>query len=273
MSSTALSTDAESVASSRGNWANKTEFILSCLGYAVGIGNVWRFPYLCYRNGGGAFLVPYFLMLPLCGLPLFFMELCIGQFSGTGCITMFKISPLFKGMGYCMVMVNLICTIYYNVILAYPLLFLYYSMAKKLPWVDCNQKWNDERCSKVCTDFLQSPIVTTPAEQFFHNEILHISSGIHEQGTIVWPLLITSTISWVVVYLCIRKGISTVGKVVYFTVLFPYLVLFSLFVRGVTLPGAWNGINYYINPKWEQLLELRVWADAATQIFFSLGPG
>jgi solute carrier family 6 amino acid transporter-like protein 5/7/9/14 len=81
----------------RGNWANKYEFLLSCMGYAIGIGNVWRFPYLCYRNGGGAFLVPYLLMLFLCGIPLFFMESSLGQFASTGCITLFRISPLFKG--------------------------------------------------------------------------------------------------------------------------------------------------------------------------------
>ncbi|GLH12446.1 Transporter [Gryllus bimaculatus] len=81
----------------RGNWSGKAEFILSCLGYAIGIGNVWRFPYLCYRNGGGAFLVPYLLMLFLCGIPLFFMETALGQFASTGCITIFRICPLFKG--------------------------------------------------------------------------------------------------------------------------------------------------------------------------------
>lgn len=81
----------------RGHWKSKTEFLLSCLGYAIGTGNVWRFPYLCYRNGGGAFLLPYLVMLTLCGIPLFFMEMCWGQFSSTGCLTMFRIAPLFKG--------------------------------------------------------------------------------------------------------------------------------------------------------------------------------
>lgn len=84
-------------AGERGHWNSKTEFLLSCLGYAIGIGNVWRFPYLCYRNGGGAFLVPYVLMLALCGIPLFLLETCWGQFASTGCLTMFKIAPLMKG--------------------------------------------------------------------------------------------------------------------------------------------------------------------------------
>lgn len=82
----------------RGKWNSKTEYILSCLGYAIGIGNVWRFPYLCYRNGGGAFLVPYIIMLFVCGIPLFFLETCWGQFGSAGCIKMFRMSPLFKGL-------------------------------------------------------------------------------------------------------------------------------------------------------------------------------
>lgn len=77
---------------------NPIEFVLSCMNYALGLGNVWRFPYLCFRNGGGAFLVPYFLMVFIVGLPLFFAELIIGQYSGLGPIKAFSfIAPLFKG--------------------------------------------------------------------------------------------------------------------------------------------------------------------------------
>ncbi|KAF5295952.1 hypothetical protein FQA39_LY12724 [Lamprigera yunnana] len=116
------------------------------MGYAIGIGNVWRFPYLCYRNGGGAFLVPYLIMLFLCGIPLFFLETSLGQFSGQGCITMFEICPLFKGAGFAIIVVNLICTMYYNVIIAYPILFLTNCFQAKLPWSDCDNEWNSPAC-------------------------------------------------------------------------------------------------------------------------------
>lgn len=103
----------------RGHWKSKTEFLLSCLGYAIGTGNVWRFPYLCYRNGGGAFLVPYVLMLSLCGIPLFFMEMCWGQFSSTGCLTMFKIAPLMKGLYFISIELKIFAVFIYIFLLPY----------------------------------------------------------------------------------------------------------------------------------------------------------
>ncbi|XP_060517059.1 sodium- and chloride-dependent glycine transporter 1 [Cylas formicarius] len=268
----------------REQWANKTEYILSALGYCIGIGNVWRFPYLCYRSGGGAFLVPYLIMLFFCGVPLFFMESSLGQFSNTGCITIFRISPLFKGAGIAVVVVNLVVTTYFVTLYSYPLLFLFYSFNSTLPWTECNNRWNTEACVKLHArnedESIVSPnssvvitMLKTSADEFFNNEVLHVSESIDELGSVVWPLFGCNLLGWIATYLCLSRGIKSVGKAVYFSATFPFVILFVLLVRGVTLPGAWDGIYFYIYPQWDQLTNFKIWCDAAVQIFFSLGPG
>jgi len=108
----------------RGTWTGKLDFILSCIGYAVGLGNIWRFPYLCYRNGGGAFLIPYFTFLVICGMPLFMLEICFGQFGSLGPISIWRVCPLFKGLGYGMAIIAGIVVIYYNVIISWTIYFV-----------------------------------------------------------------------------------------------------------------------------------------------------
>jgi solute carrier family 6 (neurotransmitter transporter, glycine) member 5/9 len=103
--------------------------------------------------------------------------------------------------------------------------------------------------------------------------ILERSTDIDDVGEIAWPLFFCCLLCWIMMYLCIQKGVKSIGKVVYFTVLFPFVLLIVLFVRGVTLPGAWQGIRFYLVPEWHKLLNVKVWVDAAMQIFFSLGPG
>ncbi|XP_064636103.1 sodium- and chloride-dependent glycine transporter 1-like isoform X2 [Lineus longissimus] len=319
-SSDTVSTDTESGDENhaRGNWSGRLDFFLSCIGYAVGLGNIWRFPYLCYRNGGGAFLVPYLTFLFLCGMPLFFLEVSFGQFSSLSPISAWKVSPLFKGIGYGMVLVSGVVCIYYNIIIAWTLYFLYKSFTSVLPWSTCDNEWNTPRCivrnrndSLLVNDSLlinetdetwnttYTPNVmnmvngtlgnstnltatvasvvgnitnrTTPSEEFWQHHVLQITDGIEDMGKIRWELLVCLGIAWICVFLCLFKGIKSSGKVVYVTATFPYLVLIILLVRGVTLPGAIDGIKYYIIPQFDKLLSFQVWGDAAMQIFYSIG--
>lgn len=117
----------------RAEWSNPVEFILTCVGFAVGLGNVWRFPYLAFKNGGGAFLIPYFICLVIIGIPLFYLEIAFGQFASLGPVKIWKINILMKGLGYSMVIVSWGIALYYVVIIAYCLYYFFASMTSYLP--------------------------------------------------------------------------------------------------------------------------------------------
>ncbi|XP_055671398.1 sodium- and chloride-dependent glycine transporter 1 isoform X1 [Falco peregrinus] len=268
----------------RGNWGNQIEFVLTSVGYAVGLGNVWRFPYLCYRNGGGAFMFPYFIMLVFCGIPLFFMELSFGQFASQGCLGVWRVSPMFKGVGYGMMVVSTYIGIYYNVVICIAFYYFFVSMTRVLPWTYCSNAWNTPDCVGVLDGNLSSRAAlnltrllnttqkrTSPSEEYWRRYVLDLSDDIGNLGEVRLPLLGCLGVSWVVVFLCLIKGVKSSGKVVYFTATFPYVVLTILFVRGITLEGALTGIMYYLTPQWDKILNAKVWGDAASQIFYSLG--
>ncbi|CAH8593406.1 unnamed protein product [Schistosoma turkestanicum] len=256
----------------RGGWNGKLEFVMTCIGYAVGLGNVWRFPYLCHKNGGGAFLIPYCLMLILLGLPLFFLEFAFGQFASLGPISVWNISPLFKGIGYAMVILSWILVVYYQIVVAHCLYFLCASFTSRLPWTDCDPAWSSPNCMDASrANFTNITNPKAPSEDYYFNEVLKLSSGLEEFGTPSWSLTLCLLACWIICALAVIKGVQSLGKVSYFTGIFPYIMLTILLIRSVLLPGAKDGVLYYLTPDFSRLKDPQVWADAATQIFFSLG--
>ncbi|XP_041946238.1 sodium- and chloride-dependent GABA transporter 2-like [Alosa sapidissima] len=256
----------------RGQWANKAEFILTVAGAIIGLGNIWRFPYLCYKNGGGAFLVPYFLYLVTCGIPLFILETALGQYTSQGGITCWrKCCPLLEGMGYASTIIIMYGAITYIIILAWALFYLFSSFSYELPWANCKNKWNTDSCVSFGNNSnLTSPINSSSSVmEFWRYRVLRLSSGIDQLGSINWDIALCLLLAWIIIYFCIWKGIKTSGKVAYFTATFPYVMILVLFVRGVTLPGALDGIFFYLNPVPKRLADPQVWMDAGTQIFFS----
>ncbi|MGH0156229.1 UNVERIFIED_CONTAM: hypothetical protein FKN15_065279 [Acipenser sinensis] len=113
------------------------DFIMSCVGFAVGLGNVWRFPYLCYKNGGGVFLIPYLLIVFVGGMPVFFLEVALGQFMKQGGISAWNIAPLFKGLGVSSMVIVFFCNTYYIMILVWGLYYLLHCFTDPLPWATC----------------------------------------------------------------------------------------------------------------------------------------
>uniref|UniRef100_A0A6Q2YC65 Transporter n=1 Tax=Esox lucius TaxID=8010 RepID=A0A6Q2YC65_ESOLU len=218
---------------SRDKWSKKMDFLLSVIGFAVDLGNVWRFPYICYQNGGGAFLIPYIVMAIFGGVPLFYMELALGQFHRTGAISIWKhICPIFKGIGYAICIIALYVSFYYNTIIAWALFYFYSSFTTVLPWTNCDNAWNTDNCTNY---FLLDNVTWTnfsrsPAEEFYTRNVLeiHRSDGLRNVGGIRWQLMLCLFLIFTIVYFSLWKGVKTSGK---------------------------------------------VWVDAAAQIFFSLGPG
>lgn len=212
------------------------------------------------------------------------------------------------GLGYGSALVSGIVCIYYNVILAWAIYYMCMSFTThQLPWTGCNNAWNTEHCVqrsglKRWTDVngtegnsteALSPIgatiasyikamndtgngtlakTNTPAEEFWHYNVLEKTTGIENMGQFRWQLLLSIIGAWLLVFLCLSKGIKTSGKVVYVTAVAPYLMLLVFLVRGITLPGAMIGVRYYLTPEWDRLLDYQVWMEACAQIFYSLGP-
>ncbi|XP_073757748.1 sodium- and chloride-dependent GABA transporter 3 isoform X3 [Callorhinus ursinus] len=289
----------------RGHWNNKVEFVLSVAGEIIGLGNVWRFPYLCYKNGGGAFLIPYVVFFICCGIPVFFLETALGQFTSEGGITCWrKVCPLFEGIGYATQVIEAHLNVYYIIILAWAIFYLSNCFTTELPWATCGHEWNTENCvefqklnmSNHSHVSLQN--ATSPVMEFWERRVLAISDGIEHIGNLRWELALCLLAAWTICYFCIWKGTKSTGKVVYVTATFPYIMLLILLIRGVTLPGASEGIKFYLYPDLSRLSDPQadaevaaftncgcflfhfppkgvlsqdcsVWVDAGTQIFFS----
>lgn len=280
-------------------WGSKAEFLLASVGLAVGVGNVWRFPYLCQKNGGGAFLIPYFLMMILQGFPLFIMEFAMGQRmkqSAVRCWT--NVHPVFFGVGISCMLVSFAMCSYYIVVITWCLYYFFVSFTKELPWQQkfCDKYdaymivktnltlWQQQNQSlswvlnatlkaKAAVDNFADCCVLDPPQYYWYHSALQVSPTISDGSSINWKIFGCLAAGWLVVYLCVLKGVKSSGKAAYFTATFPYVLLFILFIRGVTLDGAGDGIKAFFTPDLDGILKFEAWMDAATQIFYSLSIG
>ncbi|XP_043260671.1 sodium-dependent nutrient amino acid transporter 1-like isoform X2 [Colletes gigas] len=275
-------------------WNNSIEFLMSCIAMSIGFGNIWRFPFTAYENGGGVFLIPYIIVLFLIGKPFYYLEMIIGQFSSSTSIKVWSLSPAFVGVGWAQLCSNVALMTYYSSLMALTLFFLIASFSSELPWAKCREEWGDH-CVDSSTKANISAnsmgafegarseganvfdlLVTdeqfkSSAELYFLKVVLQEKDSIDDGiGLPDWKLTLCLLGSWLSVILITFQGVKSSGKASYFLAIFPYIVLVSLLIRAVTLDGAGNGILYFITPKWSKLSDLTVWYAAVTQCFFSL---
>lgn len=240
--------NATTQAPKREAFGSRNVFILSAIGSAVGLGNIWRFPYVAYEGGGGAFLIPYLCALLTAGIPLLFFDYAIGhRFRGSAPLAFRRIHRAAEPLGWWQVLICVVISVYYAVIIAWAAMYTWFSA--QLTWGPGNE--NDF----FFVDFLQSADVAATG----------ISTDFVPQVGV--PLIIVWLVVIGIMALGVKRGIGRANMILMplLTVMFAILVVQSLF-----LPGAMDGLNAFFTPDWEALADPAVWASAYGHIFFSL---
>ncbi|APT84458.1 sodium-dependent transporter [Corynebacterium aquilae] len=243
-----MSTDTTTASPSREVFSSRLAFLLAAIGSAVGLGNIWRFPYVAYENGGGAFLVPYIIALLTAGIPLLFLDYALGhRFRGSAPLAFRRIKAWAEPVGWIQVGISFFITIYYAAIIAWAGLYTVKSFTKA---------WGADPNTYFFSDFLKME-----ADQTFSTSIV---SQIAITLALVWIVAI------VVLAMGVDEGIGKTAKIFMpiLTVLFIIVVIQALF-----LPGASGGLDALFTPNWSALKNPSVWVAAYGQIFFSLSVG
>ncbi|MCB1298325.1 MAG: sodium-dependent transporter [Microthrixaceae bacterium] len=233
----------------REQWTGQIGFILSAIGSAVGLGNIWRFPGVAYENGGGAFLIPYLIALVTAGIPILFLDYAIGHRFRGAAPTAFRrlgggrLRRWMEGLGWFQVAIAFVIALYYTAVVAWAMSYFVFSF---------DLRWGDDPAAFFTGDFLQ---VGEPGLS------LEFVPGVLLPLAMVWGAAI------VVLALGVARGLQRVN-----VIFLPLLVVaFAiLVVRALFLEGAADGLNALFTPNWAALLDPSVWIAAYSQIFFSL---
>ena len=232
----------------REQWTGQVGFILSAIGSAVGLGNIWRFPGVAYENGGGAFLIPYLIALLTAGIPILFLDYAIGhRFRGAAPTAFRRLGGTsgrwMESLGWFQVTIAFVIGLYYTVVIAWSLSFFVFSF---------DLRWGDDPAAFLTGEYLQT------GDPGFSLEFV---PGVLIPLAIVWVLAI------VVLAAGVAKGLQRVNVIALPVLVIAFLILV---VRALFLDGAAEGLNALFTPDWAALADPNVWIAAYSQIFFSL---
>ncbi|MFA5784437.1 MAG: sodium-dependent transporter [Phycisphaerae bacterium] len=248
---------AELLTEQRESWGTRSGFILAAVGSAVGLGNLWGFPFKVYDNGGAAFLIPYIIAMFVVGLPIMILEFSLGHFTQRAAPEAFATAnKKLEFLGWWGILMGFVIIAFYPVVLGYCFSFMWFSIkgifnGGELPWAGQGMQGVEN------------------AKEFFYTTYLNSHSSM-SLGAIQWNIVVPLVIAWATMYLCIFRGVKLVGKVVWLTVPLPWLILAILTVNGLMLKGSYEGLAYYLVPDWSKLLDTATWQSAFGQAFFSL---
>jgi len=229
----------------RGEWGSRMGFIFAAIGSAVGLGNIWRFPYTVASNGGGAFLIPYLVALLTAGIPILILEFSLGHKTRHSAPGVFgHLNKKYEVIGWFQSLIAFSITTYYIVIIGWAVSYAVYAVTGA---------WGADPKGFLFGTYLQ--LTDSPMKL----------GGLNMK--VVIPLLIVWGVNYGVLRLGIKKGLEKANKI-----FMPLLViaLLVIVVRGITLPGALDGLDYFLKPDFSKLADPQVWLSAYGQIFFSL---
>ena len=232
----------------KNEWGSNLSFLLAMIGSAVGLGNIWRYPYVLYSNGGGAFFIPYIVAILIMGIPFLILEYGVGyNFKSSFPKAVKSISKKWEYLGWFLPVAVFMILIYYSAILGWDGFYVIISAFKG---------WGADPNAYFTGSFLQA------------NDTL---GGL---GTFVPFVAIAMLVGWVIMWVIshtdLEKGLGRVSKVLV-PLLFAIMIFIVLF--SLTLPGAGIGLAELYNPDWSLLLNFNIWMAAFGQIIFSLSLG
>lgn len=231
----------------RGAFSGRNAFILAAIGSAVGLGNIWRFPYVAYSNGGGSFMLPYIIALVTAGIPLLFLDYAIGhRYRGSAPLSFRRLHRLTEPLGWWQVGICFIIGVYYALILAWAVRYFLFSFTKE---------WGSDPASFFMDEFSHS----VPAEEATFG--LDFVPGIAIPLVLVWVAVIG------ILVMGVQKGIAG-SSAIFMPILIVMFIV--LVIVALTLPGAGSGLDALFTPDWGALTDSSVWVAAYGQIFFSL---
>lgn len=237
----------------RERWTSRRYLIFAAIGSAIGLGNLWRFPYLSYKYGGGAFLIPWMISLIVLGIPWLMLEFGMGRYFQRSVPGVFEgVGKKWEWVGWWAVFCAFLIDTYYTVVMAWSL--YYAGVSLSVPWG-------------------VGKAGAAGAKPYFYETVLGLSSGPDVLGGVQWPLVGLLALTWIAIFLIVFKGAEVIGKVAQWAVIIPWTLLLVILVRGLTLPGAVDGLNYYLTPDFASLGNLDVWFAAVSQIAFTLSLG
>ncbi|ANU11543.1 sodium-dependent transporter [Planococcus antarcticus DSM 14505] len=230
----------------RSQWGTRAGFIMAAVGSAIGLGNIWRFPYVAYENGGGAFFIPYLFALLTAGIPILILEFTIGhKYRGSAPLSFFRMSgKKAEWIGWWAVFVSFVISVYYAVIIAWAMRYTIFSF---------NQAWGED------------------TEGFLFNDFLQLNAVPGQTGEIVWGIFIPLALVWIItlgiLLAGVKKGIEMANRIFIPTLVVIFLIVV---VRALTLDGAMVGLDAFFRPNFDAIMDPSVWVAAYGHIFFSL---